>query len=105
MTSEELEVVYTLGEERRMDYYEQRAEEITRKERRSLARLISSFAKEDGLDKEDIEEFLSRDFGLEKAKDVFNRAIEKGVLHRQKGVYTIPIPSMRTWLISTYACE
>jgi len=37
-----------------------------------LARLISSFAKEDGLDKEDIEEFLSRNFGLEKVKNVFN---------------------------------
>jgi len=103
MTTAGLEVVYTLGEERRMSYYEQRAEEITRKERRSLARLIGNFATEDGLDKEDIQEFLSQDFGIEKAKDLFHRALEKGVLHRQKGVYTIPIPSMRNWLVSNYS--
>ena len=37
--------------------------------------------------------------------DLFNRAVEKRILHRQKGVYTIPIPFMRTWLISKYARE
>jgi len=103
MTPAGLEIVYKLGKDRREAYYEQRAEGITRKERSSLARLIKDDATEDGLDKEDIEEFLSLDFGPEKAEYLFNRALEKGILHRQKGVYTIPIPSMRTWLISNYA--
>ncbi|MCY4159756.1 MAG: ATP-binding protein [Bacteroidetes bacterium] len=105
MSPEGLEIVYKLGTEKREAYYEQRTEEISRKERRSLAKLIKNIAIEDGLDGEDIEEFLSRDFGPDRATDLFNRVVEKGILHRQKGVYTVPIPSMRTWLISNYAHE
>ncbi|MCY4206310.1 MAG: ATP-binding protein [Bacteroidetes bacterium] len=105
MTPKGLDVVYRLGMQRREAYYEQRTEEITRKERCSLARLVNNPAISDKLDREDIEEILSRDFGPDKATDLFNRAVEKGILHRQKGVYTIPIPSLRTWLISNYARE
>ncbi len=105
MTSEGLEVVHRLGTERREAYYEQRAEKISRKERHSLARLFQNISIEDGLDEKDIEEFLSREYGSAEAKDLFKRAVERGILHSQKGAYTIPIPSMHTWLISNYARE
>ena len=105
MTSEGLEVVHRLGTERREAYYEQRAEKISRKERHSLARLFQNVSIEDGLDEKDIEEFLSREYGSAEARDLFKRAVECGILHSQKGAYTIPIPSMRTWLILNYARE
>ena len=50
MTPAGLDVVYRLGMERREAYYNQRAEEISRKERRSLARLITNVSIRDGLD-------------------------------------------------------
>ncbi len=103
MTPAGLEVLYEVGEGRREAYYEQRVGEITRRERRSLAKLIKNVATGDGLDKEDIEEFLLQDFGPEKARDLFNRALAKGVLHSQDELYSIPIPSMQNWLISNYA--
>ncbi len=103
MTATGLEIVYKLGKERREAYYEQRAEEITRKERCSMARLIDSIPIDDVLDWEDIEPSLSKEYGPEKVQNLFYRALEKGVLHKQKGIYTIPIPSMRDWLVSNYA--
>ncbi|MCY4158842.1 MAG: hypothetical protein OXE92_05680, partial [Bacteroidetes bacterium] len=36
---------------------------------------------------------------------LFTKAVERGILHSQDEVYSIPIPSMRTWLISNYARE
>ncbi len=103
MTATGLEIVYKLGKERREAYYEQRAEEITRKERCSMARLIDSIPIDDVLDWEDIEPSLSKEYGPEKVQNLFYRALEKGVLHKQKGIYTIPIPSMRDWLVSNYS--
>ena len=106
MTFEGLEIVYQVGENRREAYYKQRAKGISRKERSSLARLFKNTTTRDGLDKENIEEFLSRKFDdPDKAKSLFKKAVERGILHSQDEVYNIPIPSMRTWLISNYAHE
>ncbi len=105
MTPEGLEVVYRLGAERREAYYKQRAEKISKKERRSLARLIQDISIEDGLDENDIKAFLSREYGSADAKDLFKRVVERGILHSQDGAYTIPIPSMHAWLILNYASE
>ena len=105
MTPAGLDVVYRLGMERREAYYHQRAEEISRKERRSLARLITHVSIRDGLDKEDIEEALSQEYGPVKAQDLFNRALDRGILHSQDGVYTVPIPSIHNWLVSNYGRE
>ncbi len=106
MTSSGLEVVYQLGEDRREAYYEQRAEGISGRERGSLARLIKNVAFRDGLYKEDVIEVLSQECGdPDKAKNLFNKAVERGILHSQGEVYSTPIPSMRTWMISKYARE
>ncbi len=105
MTSAGLDIVYRVGAKRREAYYEQRTEAIDREERFSLARLIQTVSIDHGLHRRDIVEFLSREYGEVEAKDLFRRALEKGILHRQKGFCTIPIPSMRTWFISNYACE
>ncbi|MCY4204776.1 MAG: hypothetical protein OXE92_03515 [Bacteroidetes bacterium] len=105
MTSAGLEVVYKLGKDRCESYYKQRAEKISRKERGSLAWLVENISVEGGIDKEDIEAALSQEYDSDKARDLFKRLLERGILHSQDGVYTIPIPSMRTWLISNYARE
>ena len=105
MTPAGLDVVYRLGMERREAYYNQRAEEISRKERRSLARLITNVSIRDGLDKEDIEAALSQEYGPEKAQDLFTRVLDRGILHSYDGVYTVPIPSMHNWLVSNYGRE
>ncbi len=105
MTAAGLDIVHRLGAERREAYYEQRTEEIDWEERRSLARLIQTVPIDHGLGRREIVGFLSREYGEVEAKDLFRRAVEKGILHSQKGVYTIPIPSMQSWLISNYAQE
>jgi len=101
-----LEVVYRLGEDRRKAYYKQRTKGISGGERGSLARLIKNVARGKGLYREDIEAALSQEYrDPDKAEDLFKRAVERGILHSQDEIYTIPIPSMRTWLVSNYACE
>ena len=105
MTAAGLDVVLRVGAERREAYYRHRAKGIDRKERCSLARLIQTVSINDGLDQREIVEFLSREYGEVEAKDLFKRAVARGVLHSQDEVYSIPIPSMQTWLISNYARE
>lgn len=105
MTSAGLEVVYRLGAERREAYYKQRAKGISRKERSSLANLIDTIPLGDGLDREEFETALSQEYDSEKAKSLFNKAVERGILHSQDEIYIIPIPSMRNWLVSNYARE
>ncbi len=106
MISVGLEVVYKLGEDRREAYYKQRAKGISGRERGSLARLIKNIAPGKGLYKEDVIEVLSQECDdPDKARSLFTKAVERGILHSQDEVYSIPIPSMRTWLISNYARE
>ncbi len=106
MTAAGLEVVHRLGGERREAYYRHRAKGITGRGRVILAKLIQNIALRTGLYEEDIEEFLSKEYNdPDKAKSLFKKAVERGVLHSQDEVYSIPIPSMQTWLISNYARE
>ncbi len=104
MIPEGLKVVHRLGTQRREAYYKQRARGISGIERAGLAKMIQSVAYGSGLCKEDIEGFLSREYDdPDKAKSLFKRAVERGILHSQDELYSIPIPSMRRWLISNYA--
>jgi len=105
MTSAGLDVVYRLGTERREAYYKQRAKGISRKERSSLANLIDTIPIGDGLDREEFETALSQEYDPEKAKSLFEKAVERGILHSQDEIYFIPIPSMRNWLVTNYAHE
>ena len=106
MTPAGLEVVYQVGEGRREAYYKQRAKGISGKERCSLARLIKNVTPGKGLHREDIEATLSQDYGdSDKAKSLFKKAVERGILHSQDELYSIPIPSMQNWLISNYTRE
>jgi len=106
MTTEGMEIVYQVGEERREAYYKQRAKGISGKERCSLAKLIQNIPSGKGIDKEDIESILLQEYDdSDKAKSLFKKAVERGILHSQDEAYNIPIPSMRSWLIFNYAHE
>ncbi len=106
MTAAGLDVVLRVGAERREAYYRHRAKGISGRGRAILAKLIQNIAPGTGLDEEDIEEFLSMEYNdPDKAKRLFKKAVARGVLHSQDEVYSIPIPSMQTWLISNYARE
>ncbi len=105
MTPAGLEAVYRVGMERREAYYKQRAITISRKERCSLARLIKNVSPGSELGREDIVIALSQEYDSDEAKSLFNKAVERGILHSQDGIYTIPIPSLRNWLVSEYAPE
>ena len=105
MTPSGLETVSRVGMERREEYYKQRAITISRKERCSLARLIKNVSPGNELDREDIVIALSQEYDPDEAKNLFNKAVERGILHSQDGIYTIPIPSLRNWLVSEYAPE
>ena len=106
MTSTGLEVVYEVGEGRCEAYYKQRAKGISGKERCSLARLIKNVTPGKGLHREDIEATLSQEYGdSDKAKSLFEKVVERGILHSQDELYSIPIPSMQNWLISNYTRE
>ena len=48
---------------------------------------------------------LVNEYGESKAKELFDRFIEKGLLEESGIGYAVPIPSMPTWLTEDYACE
>ncbi len=103
MTPEGLNAVLEAGRGFRSDYYERRADDFSRKQRHSLAKLIMNVPLGEGLDKEDILSSLTQEYGETEAEKLFNRALHRGVLHRYKGTYVVPIPSMQDWLVTNYA--
>lgn len=48
---------------------------------------------------------LSQDHGPVEAANLFDKALDNGILHRQAGRYVVPIPSMQNWLVSNYGRE
>ncbi len=103
MTPEGLNAVLEAGRNFRLDYYERRANDFSRKQRHSLAKLIMNVPLGEGLDKEDILSSLTQEYGETEAEKLFNRALHRGVLHRYQGTYVVPIPSMQDWLVTNYA--
>ena len=103
MTPEGLNAVLEAGRNFRLDYYERRANDFSRKQRHSLAKLIMNVPLGEGLDKEDILSSLTHEYGETEAEKLFNRALHRGVLHRYQGTYVVPIPSMQDWLVTNYA--
>lgn len=96
-----LEVLET-GQTRRVAYYEGRAEGLSLADRRVLAILLG----EEGstLEESDLIAALFGHRTPDGAQAVLQHALHKGVLsERPNGSLSIPIPSMRTWLLQEYA--
>ncbi len=95
MTTEGLNAILEAGRAFRSRYYERRANGISRKQRRSLAKLIADIPLSEGLDREDIMASLTQEYGPDEANKLFRKTLHRGILHRHEGIYTVPIPSMQ----------
>jgi len=103
MTDEGLQFVLEKGEEFRQQYYQQRAKGIDEDKRRSLARAISDVPFGETSTRPAImSELIGSGLTHDEADDLFNQALEQGVIDERDGCYGIPIPSMQSWLLSEY---
>ena len=103
MTEVGLDAVLNAGRELQSEDYEQRARDFSRKQRCSLAKLIVDDPLGKGLDEEHILKFLTHEYGPEKASELLHKALHHGIMHKRRGRYAVPIPSMQDWLVSGYA--
>jgi len=103
MTDGGLKYVLEKGTEFRMQYYKQRARGFSNQQRQIIASLIIDLQQDGYLEIEGVLGILIPIYGEEKAEKFFNDMLHSGILHEQYGgVYKIPIPSMRTWLLNEY---
>lgn len=87
-----------------MDYYEDRAHDITWGQRAILARLIAEMPVGSTLSKSHVVSALAEKYSQEVAETTFTSALRQGVLSKMKGgAYGVPIPSMHRWLVDEYA--
>ena len=104
MTEDLLRSVMETGRENRMEYYRGRLSPFIVEERRSLARIMLASSKEGAIEQTGAVEQLSKEYGAEKAEELFFRAVRKGVLHFNTalGSYSVPIPSLREYIIRNF---
>ena len=102
MTAEGLNSVLEAGRRYRSEYYEGRAYALASKQRRILAKLFADVPLGESITEAAILEPLMQEYGREKARVLFRRALRGGVLHTQAGGYAVPVPSMQEWLVSNW---
>ena len=108
MTAQGLDAVLDAGRESQLEYFERLSHDFSRNQRCSLARMIESgplgegVEVGEGLDEEYILKSLTREYGPEKAEQLFRRALHHGILHKRGGHYVVQIPSMQDWLVYWY---
>jgi len=103
MTDDGLKFVLEKGAEFREKYYQQRAHGIDEDKRQSIARSISDVPFDETTTRPAIMSgLISSGLTHDEAADLFNQALEQGVIDERDGRYGIPIPSMQTWLLNEY---
>ena len=104
MTPELLRLVMEKGRANRMEYYQARLSPFIAEERRSLSGIMLASSKEGAIEQTGAVEQLSKEYGAEKAEELFFRAVRKGVLHFNTalGSYSVPIPSLREYIIRNF---
>ena len=102
MTTEGLNSVLEAGCRRRSEYYEGRARGIMYEYRQSFARVFANVPAGESVTGTAILAPLTQEYGREKARVLFRRALRNGVLHTQAGGFAVPVPSMQEWLVSNY---
>ena len=104
MTDEGLKFVLEKGAEYRAMYYQKRVKGLNKKKRQILAKIFADVPLEETIDFEDIMYVLENEYSQEVAEDLFNKALERGIIdEREDGDYGIPIPSFHSWLVNEYA--
>ncbi len=80
--------VLEIGKESRHEYDNGRITNFTFRECETIAEFLANHNQT--VEKED---------GLEKASELFERLVEKGIFHRiEDGKYAVPILSIKSWL-------
>ena len=103
MTTEGLNTVLDAGRELRSEYYERRAHDFDEEQRHCFAKSLADITPGGSTTRSTIMNSLKQDFSPDEAKRLFRRALHRGVLHKRRGRYAVPIPSMHDWLVSKYA--
>lgn len=103
MTATGLVDILHQGRQLRTQYYARRTKGVTRRQRESIVRFLSSVPAGNGFEREDLVAMLGKDLG-DKAdpEAIFEKVLRKGVLEERDGEYVVPIPSMRDWLQERY---
>ena len=103
MTKEGLLSVLEQGRKYCREYYVGRMSEFVSEERTSFAQIIGGVPKDGRLTKTEIPAHLTGEYGDERAKELFFLSVKKGVFYYdEEGNYSVPIPSMRDWLLENY---
>jgi len=102
MTDEGLEFVLERGAELRVQYYQQRAQGIITEKRQSLTKALADVPLGGIKYYKDIMSKLTQEYSQKEAEDLFNKALEQGIIDERDGNYGVPIPSMQTWLLNEY---
>ena len=103
MTAEGFYAVLEAGCVFRSEYYEHQSQDFEEVHRQSFARLLVDVPLGGSITGSTIQSSLTQEYDLDEAKKLFRRALHCGILHRQSGRYSAPIPSMHDWLVSQYA--
>ena len=103
-TNEGLKMVLQQGRAEQIEYYKVRARDIDKKKWEVLAKIFSDVPLGDTIRRDVIMSALQEEYSQEAAEDLFNEALERGIIDEQEdGDYGVPIPSFHTWLVDEYA--
>ncbi len=105
MTPQGLQTVLEVGRMKRMKFYKSRAEGLDEDHRMAIARAFAGAHEDQTQTRKAIMASLLQDAGNQEASDIFELALQNGVLDNRNGRYAIPIPSMLDWFIDNYFIE
>ena len=104
MTSQGLSAVIELGQEGRKQYYKQRVGKFYGDQLQCLVGSISNNPLGEPISRLAIISSLAQTYD-DKAEDLLEDFIEKGILEKNGKGLSIPIPSMQTWLQKNYGSK
>ncbi len=101
LTDQRLKQVLIYGDDLKHTYYQQRCDGFHRKTRELIASAMQQLPEQ--FDVEDVIKLFSKKLSLEKANDLYQTALSKGLFQMdQDGMSSVPIPSLRSFLIEEY---
>ena len=102
MTEKGLRIVLEEGRVLREAYYEGRTRGFIPEQLSCLARAVAAADPDAGVSYTAIMAALGMHYKEEEAIRLFTQAVTKGVLARDGNRYSVPIPSMHSWLLAKY---
>ncbi|MXW14652.1 MAG: hypothetical protein F4120_00840 [Rhodothermaceae bacterium] len=98
MTAEGIALVLERGKEARSQYYEKRVDDFEGDEVICLSEAIADIRSGMSFKKELVLSPLTEKYGADKAKNLFRKFSEKGVISKDGLLHSVPIPSMHDWM-------